>query len=108
MPFYLYQGAYTGEAWAKLIAGPKDLSEVMEPTIERFGGKVVACMLSLESEPYGFVEFPDDTAAAAWSMFMLAQRSVKTVRMTQLITSKAGLEAMSKAGAANNPPLEIW
>jgi hypothetical protein len=99
MPFYLYEGTYSGEGWVRLIADPKDMTEVMRPGVEHFGGRIVACMMSISAEPIGFVEFPDDTSAAAWCMSLLVQQGVKTVRMVQLITSQAGVEAMRKAGS---------
>lgn len=100
MAYFLYEGAYSQEGWASLLAEPKDLAEALRPSIEGFGGKVVACFLAVDGhEPIGFVEFPDDISAAAWSMSISARPGVASARLRPLITTQQGAEAMRKAHA---------
>jgi uncharacterized protein with GYD domain len=109
MPFFLYRGRYTHEAWEKLTKNPKDLSEVMKPSIEQFGGRVLECFVSATSgDPLGFVEFPDMTAAATWTLFMASQSGVVTAEITPLLTTKQALEAMRRAGAEASDHTKPW
>lgn len=98
MPAYLYEGTYSAESWAGLVADPRDIAEVLRPGIEKFGGKVVACYQTvLKYEPIGFVEFPDYVAAGAWVMSMVKQPGVTGVKLTPLVTTQEGMQAQIRA-----------
>ena len=50
MPYYMLQGAYTGEAWATQVANPQNRIEVVRPVFEGLGGRI-------ESAYYAFGEY---------------------------------------------------
>ena len=57
MKTYLYRGTLTASKWRELLAHPRDIGQEMRTSIERFGGKVVACYF-YGNNPNGFLEFP--------------------------------------------------
>lgn len=66
MPYYLYEAAYTHEAWATLAANPENVVERIRPFIENLGGKIVSAYYAFGD--YDFVliaEFPDNVNVAA-------------------------------------------
>ena len=40
MPHYLFQAAYTAEAWKSLTRKPQNRFEAVRPAIEKLGGKI--------------------------------------------------------------------
>ena len=105
MARYLFQAAYTPEAWAAQINNPQNRVEALRPVIERLGGR-------LESAYYAFgdydiifiVEVPDNVSAAALSLAANAGGALKAVRTTPLMTIEEGMEALRKAGGAGYRP----
>ncbi len=105
MARYLFQAAYTPEAWAAQINNPQNRVEAIRPVIERLGGR-------LESAYYAFgdydvifiVEVPDNVSAAALSLAVNAGGALKAVRTTPLMTIEEGMEALRKAGGAGYRP----
>ena len=98
MPTYLYQGTYTPEAWAKLVAHPIDLVDALRKSIETFGGTVQTCMVSSNKhEPIGFVEFPSEKAATAWVMHLYAHGGLSSVTMTPVQSAADTLAALQQA-----------
>ena len=105
MARYLFQAAYTPEAWAAQINNPQNRVEALRPVIERLGGR-------LESAYYAFgdydvifiVEVPDNVSAAALSLAASAGGALKAVRTTPLMTLEEGMEALRKAGGAGYRP----
>ncbi len=105
MARYLFQAAYTPEAWAAQINNPQNRVEALRPVIERLGGR-------LESAYYAFgdydvifiVEVPDNVSAAALSLAANAGGALKAVRTTPLMTVEEGMEALRKAGGAGYRP----
>ncbi len=106
MAHYLFQAAYTPEAWAALVKNPQSRAEAIRPIIEGLGGKLVGVYLAFgEYDVVGLAEMPDNVSAAAFSMAASAGGAVKTVKTTPLMTTEEAVEAMRKAGqAAYRPP----
>jgi uncharacterized protein with GYD domain len=103
MPFYLYEGSYTSEAWAKLLSYPVDLTDSMRPSVEKLGGKIIACFVKLSSgDAVGFIEFPDDLTANAWLMLMSSNNDLKHVEIMPILTTQEGVMAMQRAGSASS------
>ncbi len=40
MPRYMYQVAYSSEAWASLVKTPQDRIEAVRPAVRKIGGKI--------------------------------------------------------------------
>ena len=105
MARYLFQAAYTPEAWAAQINNPQNRVEALRPVIENLGGR-------LESAYYAFgdydvifiVEVPNNVSAAALSLAANAGGALKAVRTTPLMTLEEGMEALRKAGGAGYRP----
>ena len=105
MARYLFQAAYTPEAWAAQINNPQNRVEALRPVIERLGGR-------LESAYYAFgdydvifiVEVPDNVSAAALSLAANAGGALRAVKTTPLMTIEEGMEALRKAGGAGYRP----
>ncbi len=88
MKTYIYRGTYTASAWKALIAKPADIGAIMRASIERFSGRVIACFVVFGSDPIGFIEFPDDTAANAWAVSLAAQDGVGSVELNPVVSTK--------------------
>jgi hypothetical protein len=111
MPFYFYRGGYTARSWGNLIAQPQDLVEAMRPSVERFGGKIVACFIALNgsgAEPHGFIEFPDNAAAMAWGVLLEAQGILREAVVYPVLSAPEGLEALRRIGQTGPTDTHGW
>jgi uncharacterized protein with GYD domain len=105
MASYLFQVAYTPEGWAGLVENPQDRMEAVKPAIEQLDGTLIAGWLCFgEYDVIALAEFPDDVAAAAFSMAVSAGGTVKSIRTTPLISTTDGISAMEKAQASTYVP----
>src|SRR4051794_31877395 len=98
MRYYFYKGIYTSEAWKGLVDNPRDISEAMKPSIERFGGRVVACFQLLGGEPEGFIEFPDDAASMAWAIYLRTTGLLRDIELTPVMSTEEGLKVLRTVG----------
>jgi uncharacterized protein with GYD domain len=106
MAHYLFQAAYTSEAWAAQVKNPQNRIDVIRPVIERLGGRIECAYLAFgEYDVIGIMEMPDNVSAAAFSLASSAGGGLKAVKTTPLLTIDEGIEAMKKAaGAGYRPP----
>ena len=105
MPSYLYQVAYTADGWKALVESPQDRFEAVKPAIEELDGSMIAGWLCFgEYDLISIIDFPDDTAAAAFSMAISAGGAIKNIRTTPLISTQDGVRAMEKAKASTYEP----
>jgi uncharacterized protein with GYD domain len=106
MARYLFQGAYTSEAWAAQVSHPQNRIEVIRPVIERLGGRLECAYLAFgEYDVIGILEMPDNVSAAAFSLAASAGGALKAIKTTPLLTVEEGIEALKKAaGAGYRPP----
>ncbi len=105
MPYYLVQTAYTPEAWATMIKNPQDRVALVRPAIERVGGTIDAGYLSFgEYDLVAIVEFPDNAAAAAFSVATTSKGALKSFKTTPLLTMAEAQDAMKKAGSVGYEP----
>jgi uncharacterized protein with GYD domain len=106
MARYLFQAAYTSEAWAAQVSHPQNRMDVIRPVIERLGGRLESAYLSFgDYDVVVIAEMPDHVSAAAFSLAASAGGAVKAVKTTPLMTVEDGIEAMKKAaGAGYRPP----
>ena len=69
MAAYLFQVAYTPEAWAGLAQSPQDRTEAIKPAVEQLDGTVIAEWLSFgEYDVVSIIDLPDNVSAAALSI----------------------------------------
>jgi uncharacterized protein with GYD domain len=106
MPPYLFQAAYTSEAWAVQVSNPQNRVEAIRSVIERLGGRLERAYLSFgDYDVVVIAEMPDSVRAAAFSLATSAGGALKAIKTTPLLTIEEGMEAMKKAaGAGYRPP----
>ena len=106
MPHYLFQVAYTGEAWGTQIRNPQNRLEAVRPAVEGLGGRIESFYLSFGDQDAVLIcEFPDNVSAGALSVAASAGGAVKSVRTTPLMTVDEGIEVIRKAaGSGYRPP----
>ena len=106
MDHYLYQGAYTSEAWKTLVKKPQNRIEVVRHAVEKLGGKIEGVWFAFgEYDVVLIVQMPDNVSAAAMSIAFAAGGALKDIKTTPLMMIEEGLEAMKKAaGSGYRPP----
>ena len=109
MPHYLIQTAYTTEAWGAQVANPQSAVDRVRPAVEGLGGRIEEAYYTFgDYDVVAVLEFPDDSAAAAFSLAAQAGGAVRAFRTIPLITIDQGMKAMSKAGNARyNAPMSL-
>jgi uncharacterized protein with GYD domain len=95
---YLFQVAYTAEAWAVQIKNPQNRVEIVRPVIEKLGGKIETTYFAFgEYDVILIADFPDNVSAAALSLVATAGGALRTMKTTPLVTIDEGIQAMRKA-----------
>ncbi len=98
MPRYMYEVAYTPEAWAALVKKPQDRIEAIRPAVRKLGGKIEAAYFAFgDYDIVAIVSMPDNVSAAAFSLAVSAGGSAKSIRTTPLMTIREGMRAMRQA-----------
>ena len=106
MASYLFQVAYSADAWAAMLKHPHDRAEAVRKSVEKLGGKVVSFWMSFgEYDVVGVIEMPDNVSAAAFGMAVAAGGACKHVKTTPLLSIAEGVKAMKKAGASGYKPV---
>ena len=111
MAYYMWQVAYTPEAWAAQVANPQDRREAVRPVVESYGGRLVDAWYAFgDYDVVAVFEMPDGVGTAALSMALAAGGAAKDVKTTPLLTMEEGLEAMRRANRrqAETGPDDWW
>jgi uncharacterized protein with GYD domain len=99
VPHYLVQFAYSAEAWEALLKHPEDRTEAVDALAKSAGGRLVALYYhSGEFDGTVILESPDDAAANATVMAVLASGGIRATRTTRLLTPKEAVESFTRAG----------
>jgi uncharacterized protein with GYD domain len=105
MPYYLYQVAYTPEAWAAQIKNPQDVRQRVQAVMEQNGGKLVGIWYAFgEYDVIGIAEYPDNVSVATVSITFAAGGAVKAAKTTPLMTVEEGMEFLKRAKTADYRP----
>lgn len=106
MPRYMYQVAYSSEAWASLVKTPQDRIEAIRPAVRKLGGKIESAYYAFgDYDLVAIVSMPDNVSAAAFSIAASAGGAVTAIKTTPLMTIREGMTAMRKAKrSAYEPP----
>ena len=100
MALYMTQFAYTPEAWATLVKNPQDRSVAGREAVQKLGGRIVGFYYCFgEYDGVVITEAPDDSAALAGAMALVAPGHIKAIKTTKLFTVEETMEAMRKAGS---------
>lgn len=105
MASYLFQVAYTPEAWGKLIKKPQDRAGLVSKAIEDLGGKLISIWYAFgDYDVIGIFEMPGNIEAAAFSTAASAGGALRSVKTTPLLTPEEGAEALKKAASCGYKP----
>ena len=105
MPRYMYEVAYTPEAWAAMVEKPQDRVEAIRPAIRKLGGKIETAYFAFGDYDLVLIaNMPDNVSAAAMSLAASAGGSVKAIKTTPLMTIREGVRAMRQAKRSGYTP----
>jgi len=105
MAYYLFQAAYTSEAWATLLKKPQNRFEVVRAAIEKLGGSLEGGWFAFgEYDLVLIAQFPDNSKSAAFALATAAGGALKSAKTTPLMTFDEGLEAMKHASKTGYRP----
>jgi uncharacterized protein with GYD domain len=105
MAHYLFQVAYTPQAWAALLKNPHDRIEVVRPVLQKLGGDIETAYLAFgDYDVVGVMNLPSNVEAAAFSLAATAGGAIKAIKTTPLMTIQEGISAMKKAAAVGYVP----
>jgi uncharacterized protein with GYD domain len=105
MATYLYQVAYTPEAWASQLQNPQNRIEAVRPAVERLGGTIEGAWYAFgKYDLIVVVEMPDNKSAAAFALAAAAGGALKAIKTTPLMTLDEGQQAIQAAGGAGYKP----
>jgi|SRR5215469_7173129 len=100
MALYMFQFAYTAEAWATLTKNPQDRSVPVRELVQKLGGRLVGVYYCFgEYDGVVLADLPEDISAVATSLAAVSPGHVKAIRTTKLFTVEETMEAMRKAGS---------
>jgi len=105
MAHYLFEVAYTPQAWATLLKNPHDRIEIVRPVLQKLGGDIESAYFAFgDYDLVGVMHVPSNVEAAAFSLAATAGGSIKTIKTTPLMTIQEGISAMKKAAVAGYVP----
>ena len=105
MAHYLFQLAYTPEAWAAQLKNPQNRIEAVTPVLERLGGRFETVYYAFgDYDIIGILDLPDNVSATAFALAVNAGGAVKAYKTTPLVTIEEGLEAMRRGAEAGYRP----
>ena len=105
MSKYLFQLAYTSDAWAAQVKTPHHARDRATTVIESLGGKIESLYYSFgEYDLVGIMDMPGNVNAAAVSLAVSAGGAVKSMQITPLMEMEGGLAAMTAAATATYSP----
>jgi uncharacterized protein with GYD domain len=97
MTLYMYQASYTAKSMAAQLKDPQDPVEVIRPTLEEVGAKVLVAAFPFgEYDLLIVYEAPDDMTAASVAMAVAAAGEVKEGKTTRLLSGQEWLESLQK------------
>jgi uncharacterized protein with GYD domain len=97
MTLYMYQASYTAKSMAAQLKNPQDPVDVIRPTLEEVGAKVLVAAFPFgEYDLLIVYEAPDDMTAASVAMAVAAAGDVKEGKTTRLLSGQEWLESLRK------------
>ena len=105
MALYMFEAAFTSDAWATLAKNPQDRTEAVRTLLQGIGGKLISYYFAFgDYDVVVLAELPDNGAAAATAIAVAAGGAIRAVKTTPLLSAQEGVEAMRKAGEVNYRP----
>ena len=102
MSTFMYQAAYTADAWANQIKNPQNRVEIVgRQMCEAVGGKFIGAWLCFgDYDVVLIAELPSNESMAALALAIAAGGAIKSSKTTPLMTGAEGIEALKKAVTA--------
>jgi len=101
MAHYLFQVAYTPQAWATLLKNPHNRIDMVRPVLQKLGGDIEHAYFAFgDYDLVGVMTLPSNVEAAAFSLAATAGGSIKAIKTTPLMTIEDGISAMKKAAVS--------
>ncbi|SFP05190.1 GYD domain-containing protein [Tranquillimonas alkanivorans] len=98
MPYYLFKGRYTTQAYKALVDTPQDRTAAGTAVVEAAGGKLHNLFFCFGKEDViALIEMPDDQAMAAAAMTLAASGAFAGGSTTKLLTAQEAKAAMEAA-----------
>lgn len=98
MAQYMFQLAYTSDAWKAMVENPQNRLEAIRPLIESLGGKIQNAWLSFgEYDGVVIFDLPDNVSAAAFAATVAAGGAARAAKTTPLMSIDDAVAAMQKA-----------
>ena len=105
MALYMYQAGYTAESMAAQIKDPQDRIEMVRPSLEALGGKILAAGYPAgDYDVLVVYEAADDTVAASFAMAVAAGGAVRSAKTTRLLDGREWVESLRKAQGSTYRP----
>jgi uncharacterized protein with GYD domain len=102
MALYMYQASYTAKSMAAQLQEPHDPVEVIRPTLEDLGAKILVAAFPFgEYDLLVVYEAADDMTAASVAMSIAAAGEVKSAKTTRLLSGQEWLESLRKRRIVN-------
>lgn len=99
MPYYMYQGSYASETWARLNKTPENREAAVRDIVEKNGGKLLCLFFTFGEDDFVAIgDLPDNTKAAALAMAVAGTGSYRNFRTTPLLTAQEAMDAMRQSG----------
>lgn len=103
MPLYLFQFAYTPDAWQTFVKNPEDRGQPATALIEHLGGRTIGIYQCFgEYDGVALVQAPDDATAGAIAISAFAPGGLRTMKTTKLFTMGESTEMLRKVDAATD------
>ena len=101
MPLYMYQAAYTSEAWAAQLKNPQNRAEAVgRAASEAVGGKLVGSWYCFgDYDLIIIADVPDHESMSAIALAITAGGAVKSAKTTVLLSGAEAVAGMKKADA---------
>jgi uncharacterized protein with GYD domain len=97
MALFMYQASYTAKSLAAQLKEPQDPVDVIRPTLEEVGAKMLVAGFPFgEYDVLIVYEAPDDTTAASVAMAVAAAGEVRLGKTTRLLSGQEWLESLRK------------
>ena len=97
MALFMYQASYTAKSLAAQLEEPQDPVDVIRPTLEDVGAKLLVAGFPFgEYDLLIVYEAPDDMTAASVAMAVSAAGEVRAGKTTRLLSGQEWLESLRK------------
>jgi uncharacterized protein with GYD domain len=97
MTIYMYQASFTAKTMAAQLREPHDPVEVIRPTLDELGAKVLVAGFPFgEYDLLIVYEAADDVTAASVAVAVGAAGEVKSAKTTRVLSGQEWLESLSK------------